>query len=156
MSTEDTRLLPEDDAWMQSALRQAEAAERAGEVPVGAVFVLDGVELAGAHNRTITDVDPTAHAEILVLRAAAAACNNHRIGGTVYVTLEPCAMCMGAMIQARIARLVFAAADPKAGAAVSLMQLGDDERLNHRFDVDGGLMAEAASEMLRAFFRARR
>lgn len=156
MSTEDTRLLPEDDAWMQSALRQAEAAERAGEVPVGAVFVLDGVELAGAHNRTITDVDPTAHAEILVLRAAAAACNNHRIGGTVYVTLEPCAMCMGAMIQARIARLVFAAADPKAGAAVSLMQLGDDERLNHRFDVDSGLMAEAASEMLRAFFRARR
>jgi len=156
MSAEDTRPLPVDDAWMQSALQQAEAAERAGEVPVGAVLVVDGAELAAAHNRTITDVDPTAHAEILVLRAAAAAGNNHRVGGTLYVTLEPCAMCMGAMIQARIERLVFAATDAKSGAAVSLMQLGDDERLNHRFAVVGGVMGEAASELLRAFFRARR
>jgi len=145
-----------DSEWMKLALDQARYAEARGEVPVGAVLVADGRELARAYNATILQSDPTAHAEILVLRAGAHAVGNHRTGGTLYVTLEPCAMCMGAMIQARIDRLVFAATDPKTGAAVSLMRLGDDERLNHRFEVEGGLLAKESSVLLRAFFRARR
>ena len=145
-----------DSEWMEIAVGQARDAERAAEVPVGAVFVADGHELARAHNLTLSQSDPTAHAEILALRAGARALGNHRTGGTLYVTLEPCAMCMGAMLQARIDRLVFGATDPKTGAAVSLMRLGDDERLNHRFEVEGGLLAEESSALLRAFFRARR
>jgi len=141
---------------MEAALGEARAAATGGEVPVGAVLVSDGRQLARAHNRTITDRDPTAHAEIVALREAAAALGNHRTGGTLYVTLEPCLMCMGAMVQARVERLVFAALDPKAGAAVSLYRVADDARLNHCFSVEQGPMAEAAGALLSEFFRARR
>lgn len=143
-------------AWMRIALEEAESADREGEVPVGAVLVADGVEVARGHNRTITDLDPSAHAEIVVLRAAAARLGDHRVGGTLYVTLEPCLMCMGAMVQARVERLVFATRDPKAGAAVSLYQIAGDARLNHRFPVREGPLAGEAAELLRAFFRRRR
>ena len=146
-----------DDArWMAVALDEAREAASAGEVPIGAVFVADEREIARAANRTISDCDPTAHAEVLVLRRAAAALGNHRVGGTLYVTLEPCAMCMGALVQGRVERLVFAAADPKAGAAVSLYRLGEDERLNHRFAVEQGPLAEESAGLLREFFRSRR
>ncbi len=149
-------MLGEDREWMKAALRLARAAAEQGEVPVGAVLVVDGRLLASAHNRTISDGDPTAHAEILALRAAALACGNHRTGGVLYVTLEPCVMCMGAAVQARIERLVFAATDPKAGAAVSLYRLGEDLRLNHRFSVEGGVLADDCSRVLTEFFRQRR
>ena len=133
----------------------AQAAER-GEVPIGAVLVVAGREVARAHNRTITDSDSSAHAEVLALRAAGGVLRNHRTGGTLYVTLEPCLMCMGAMVQARIQRLVFAARDPKAGAAVSLYAVGEDARLNHRFAVEQGPLADQASRLLSEFFRERR
>jgi tRNA(adenine34) deaminase len=143
-------------AWMRVALAEARHADRDGEVPVGAVLVVGGVELARGHNRTITDRDPSAHAEIVVLRAAAARFGDHRVGGTLYVTLEPCLMCMGALVQARVERLVFATRDPKAGAAVSLYEIAGDVRLNHRFPVSEGPLAEEAAELLRGFFRRRR
>jgi tRNA(adenine34) deaminase len=141
---------------MRVALDVAREAGDAEEVPVGAVLVSGGREVARGANRTIRDRDPSAHAEVVALRAAAAAAGDHRVGGTLYVTLEPCAMCMGAMVQARVERLVFAARDPKAGAAVTLYQLGSDERLNHRFPVEEGPLGEEAGELLREFFRARR
>ena len=137
-------------------MNQARRAAAAGEVPVGAVLVRSGIALARGHNRTIADSDPTAHAEIVALRAAAKSDGDHRVGGTLYVTLEPCSMCMGAMIQARVERLVFAARDPKAGAAVSLYSLGSDVRLNHRFATSEGLLADESAELLRTFFRSRR
>jgi len=149
-------VLGEDREWMKAALRLARAAGEQGEVPVGAVLVVEGRLLASAHNRTISDGDPTAHAEILALRAAASAFGNHRTGGVLYVTLEPCVMCMGAAVQARVERLVFAATDPKAGAAVSLYRLGEDLRLNHRFSVEGGVLADDCSRVLTEFFRQRR
>ena len=142
--------------WMQHAMGEARRAEAWGEVPVGAVLVVGGAEFSRGHNRTIVDCDPTAHAEVVALREAARVLGTHRIGGTVYVTLEPCAMCMGALIQARVEALVFAAPDPKAGAATSLYQLGDDPRLNHRFPSRPGPLAEEAAELLRDFFRRRR
>ena len=145
-----------DVDWMRHALREAERAESVGEVPVGAVLVRDGAVIGRGHNRTFLDTDPTAHAEIVALREAARATGDHRVGGTLYVTLEPCAMCMGAMVQARIERLVFAARDPKAGAAVSLYEIGSDVRLNHRFPVSEGSLADESAELLRAFFRRRR
>ena len=141
---------------MALALDEAAAAERAGEVPIGAVLVAGGRACARAHNRTIADRDPTAHAEILALRDAARAFGDHRIGGTLYVTLEPCLMCMGAMVQARVERLVFGARDPKAGAAVSLYRIAEDVRLNHRFAVTGGVMEAEAAALLSNFFAARR
>lgn len=141
---------------MREALAEAERAAAADEVPVGAVLVLDGQVLARGHNRTITDRDPSAHAEIVALRQAAAAAGDHRVGGTLYVTLEPCLMCMGALVQARVERVVFAARDPKAGAAVSLYEIGSDARLNHRFPVTEGPLAEEAGRLLRDFFRRRR
>ena len=141
---------------MQVALAEARAAHAAGEVPVGAVLVVDGREVARAHNRTLVDRDPSAHAEVLVLRAAASKLGHHRTGGELYVTLEPCLMCMGAMVQARVARLVFGARDPKAGAAVSLYRVAEDARLNHRFAVAEGLLGTEAGELLRAFFTERR
>ncbi|MFN2375554.1 MAG: tRNA adenosine(34) deaminase TadA [Candidatus Binatia bacterium] len=146
----------EDLDWMRVALEEAARAAEAGEVPVGAVLVVDGTEAARGHNRTIVDRDPSAHAEIVALRAAASRGGDHRVGGTLYVTLEPCVMCMGALVQARVERLVFATRDPKAGAAVSLYQLAADSRLNHRFPVAEGPLAEEASELLRAFFRVLR
>ncbi len=145
-----------DRQWMAIALGEARAAAEAGEVPVGAVVVRDGRELARGANRSIRDRDPSAHAEVVAIRGAAAKLGNHRTGGTIYVTLEPCLMCMGAMVQARIDRLVFAARDPKAGAARSLYQVAGDKRLNHRFPVEEGPLAEAASSLLSDFFRSRR
>lgn len=143
-------------AWMQAALEEARRAQAAGEVPVGAVVVVEGRIVAKGHNRTILDRDPSAHAEIVALRAAALALGRHRLGGTLVVTLEPCLMCMGALVQARVDGLVFAASDPKAGAAVSLYRIAEDARLNHRFAVAGGLLAEESAELLRGFFRSRR
>jgi tRNA(adenine34) deaminase len=145
-----------DLAWMREAMLEARRADELDEVPVGAVLVRDGVEVARGHNRTILDRDPTAHAEIIALRAAAHRTGDHRVGGTLYVTLEPCSMCMGAMVQARVERLVFATRDPKAGAAVSLYSLGSDARLNHRFPASEGALAGESAELLRAFFRRRR
>jgi len=141
---------------MDVALTEARAAAEEGEVPVGAVLVAGGREVARGRNATLARVDPTAHAEIVALRAAALALGNHRTGGTLYVSLEPCLMCMGAMIQARVERLVFAARDPKAGAAVSLFRVGEDGRLNHRFIVDEGPGSETAGRLLSEFFLARR
>ena len=145
-----------DVRWMRFALDEAARAAVAGEVPVGAVLVHDGRETARGHNRTITDRDPTAHAEIVALRAAAAGAGDHRTGGTLYVTLEPCVMCMGALVQARVERLVFAARDPKAGAARTLYEIGADARLNHRFPVAEGPLADEAAALLSGFFRALR
>jgi tRNA(adenine34) deaminase len=143
---------------MGLALAQARLALAAGEVPVGAVVVGDNGEiLAAAHNAPIAFHDPTAHAEILALRQAAAKVGNYRLpGATLYVTIEPCLMCVGAAIQARVRRLVFGAADPKAGACVSLYTVPEDPRLNHRIEVTGGVREAECRELLQEFFRARR
>lgn len=142
---------------MQRALEQAHAAASEGEVPVGAVVVQDGKLIAEARNQTRKNTDPTGHAEIIALRRAA-----ERLGewwlpdATLYVTLEPCAMCAGAIVLARVTRLVFAAADPKSGMCGSLSCIVQDPRLNHRVDLTSGVLAEPASALLRGFFRARR
>ena len=144
-------------AWMQAALREARRAETRGEVPVGAVVVVDGRIVARAGNASIASHDPSGHAEIRALRHAARRLGSYRLlGATVVVTLEPCIMCMGAMVHARVARLVYGAADPKAGAAASLYSIADDHRLNHRFDVNGGIEAATCGALLTGFFRARR
>ena len=146
-----------DFHYLGEALEQARAALAAGEVPVGAVLVGEGQVLARAYNRPIGLHDPTAHAEVLVLREAAARLGNYRLPGTtVYVTLEPCIMCVGALVQARVARLVFGAADPKGGACVSLYRLPEDPRLNHRLEVTGGVREAECLELLQEFFQARR
>jgi tRNA(adenine34) deaminase len=142
---------------MQAALAEACAAAEAGEVPIGAVVVHEGAIVARGQNRVLRDVDPTAHAEIVAIRAAATALGNYRLNGcTLYVTLEPCAMCAGAMIHARIDRLVFAAADPKAGACGSVLSVLNHPQLNHQMLVEQGICAEEAAELLRGFFRERR
>jgi tRNA(adenine34) deaminase len=142
---------------MTEALRLAREAGARGEVPVGAVAVFEGRVVGRGANAREAAHDPTAHAELLAVQEAARALGRWRLTGvTVYVTLEPCAMCAGAMVLARIDRLVFAAADPKAGAVGSLFDLSRDPRLNHRYPVDRGLLGEEASELLRGFFRARR
>ena len=142
---------------MIHALEQARTAGEQGEVPVGAVLTKDGIVLAEGHNLTITTADPTAHAEIVVIRRAAQALGDWRLlDCTLYVTLEPCAMCAGALVLARVRRLVFGTADPKAGMAGSLGCLVQDERLNHRLEVTGGVEAEPARSLLREFFQARR
>src|SRR5215467_14269228 len=129
----------DDVAWMQSALELARAAATAGEVPVGAVIVKDGQILGHGHNRTLLDTDPTAHAEIVALRQAASRAGNHRlVGAIMFATIEPCAMCAGALIQARVARLVYGAADPKAGAVRSCLALLHHPQLNHRVEVTPG------------------
>ena len=143
-----------DDAWMDQALLEADAAPLHGDVPIGCVIV-DGAgnELARAHNRREVDADPTAHAEILALRAAAQRIGHWRVENTtVYVTLEPCPMCAGALINARVARLVYATTDPKAGAVDTLLELGKDPRFNHRFAVTAGVRAAEAVERLQKFF----
>jgi tRNA(adenine34) deaminase len=146
-----------DPQFMRLALEAAHRAAAAGEVPVGAVLAIEGREIARSGNRTITDIDPTAHAEMIALRAAAHTLGNYRLGGaTLYVTIEPCAMCAGAMIQARIARLVYGAADPKGGAVRSCFSLLDSEALNHRVEVTEGVLAEEAAALLQTFFAARR
>jgi tRNA(adenine34) deaminase len=146
-----------DEDYMNEALALAAAAARDGEVPVGAVLVAAGEVIARAANAPISQSDPTAHAEILALREAGRSLGNYRLPGTtLYVTLEPCAMCAAAMVHARIERLVFGAADPKAGAAGSVLNLAQNDRLNHRMTVTGGVLAAEAAELLQRFFRGRR
>ena len=147
----------EDARNVDLALVEARRAADAGEVPIGAVVVLDGMVIARAHNAPITLHDPTAHAEVLALRAAARETGNYRLERTiVYTTVEPCLMCCGALVHARVARLVYGAADPKAGAAASLYRILDDGRLNHRVEVTAGVRAEECAALLTEFFRARR
>ena len=147
----------DDLRWMAHALDLARAAEARGEVPVGAVIVEDGRVLAEGSNRTASDADPTGHAEMVAIRAAAAARGDWRlVDTTLYVTLEPCAMCAGAIVLARIPRVVYATEDPKAGMAGSLENLLQDERLNHRCAIERGVLAGESAELLRGFFRARR
>ncbi|MBW8898398.1 MAG: tRNA adenosine(34) deaminase TadA [Massilia sp.] len=149
---------PTDDAtYMGLALQEARKAWAAGEVPVGAVVVHDGEVIAAAFNQPIGRHDPTAHAEIVALRAAAEKLGNYRLPGCeLYVTLEPCAMCSGAMMHARLARVVYAAPDPKTGVCGSILDLFALEQLNHHTDVVGGVLADEASAMLKAFFAERR
>lgn len=142
---------------MQAALIEACAAGAAGEVPIGAVALFNGEIVARGQNRVLRDNEPTAHAEIVALREAAKAVGNYRLNGvTLYVTLEPCAMCAGAMIHARLDRLVYAAADPKAGACGSVLEVLNHPRLNHQMEVARGILADDAAELLRSFFRERR
>ena len=143
--------------FMARALELAREAERAGEVPVGAVIVKDGVIVGEGWNRPISTNDPTAHAEIVALRAAAQKLGSYRLlDTTLYVTLEPCPMCAGAMVHARVKRLVYAAADPRAGAAGTIFNIVEHPSLNHRVECEAGLMAEECGTMLRAFFQGRR
>lgn len=146
-----------DEAYMWRALEEARRAEHAGEVPVGAVVVLDDRVAGAGGNRTITECDPTAHAEIVALRAAAKAVGNYRLAGAaLYVTIEPCAMCAGAIVQARISRLVYGSDDPKAGAVRSVFAIADHPQLNHRVDVTAGVLRDECAALLQAFFSARR
>jgi tRNA(adenine34) deaminase len=146
-----------DELWMEEALRAAQRALEAGEVPVGAVVVCQGRIVGRGWNRNITDFDPSAHAEIVALRQAGAAAGNHRLEDCdLFVTIEPCAMCAGAMVHARIKRLVYGADDPKAGAVQSVMQLLHHAQLNHRVEVREGVLAGRCSELLQTFFKSRR
>lgn len=146
-----------DVHWMQCALALAERAERAGEVPVGAILVRDEVIIGEGWNQPIGSHDPTAHAEIVALRAAATKVGNYRLPDTtLYATLEPCVMCSGAIIHARVARVVYGASDPRAGAAGSVFEILTTERLNHQVAVTGGVEATQASAYLQRFFKARR
>jgi tRNA(adenine34) deaminase len=146
-----------DHDFMQAALAEARLAAEAGEVPIGTVVAREGAIVARGQNRVLRDLDPTAHAEIVALRTAAAALGNYRLNGcTLYVTLEPCAMCAGAMIHSRLDRLVFAAADPKAGAAGSVLSVLNHPQLNHQMEVEQGVLGDEAAELLRSFFRERR
>lgn len=146
-----------DQYWMRRALELAAAAEAEGEVPVGAALILDEEAIGEGWNRPIAAHDATAHAEIQAIRAAGQRLGNYRLGGsTLYVTLEPCVMCVGAMVHARIARLVFGAHDPKTGAIGSRFDLLSGDRHNHRIEVVGGVLAEECGEQLRQFFRSRR
>jgi len=151
-------MTPQDDhRWMQEALRMAEAALRAEEVPVGCIIVHEGRLIGRAHNQRETLRDPTAHAEMIAITQAAEARGSWRLDGcTLYVTLEPCAMCAGAMVLARIDRLVYGAADPKAGAVASVFRILDSPRLNHRVQVTAGIAAEACGAILSEFFRTKR
>jgi tRNA(adenine34) deaminase len=146
-----------DDFFMGLALEEANKGGEEGEVPVGAVLVSEGQVVAKGHNRPIGLNDPTGHAEILTLRAGAAAVANYRLpGSTLYVTLEPCVMCAGAIVQTRVARLVYGAEDPKNGGVQSLYSILNDARLNHRVEVKGGVLREECGEILRRFFKGKR
>jgi tRNA(adenine34) deaminase len=147
----------DDEVYMRMALEEARRAELAGEVPVGAVVVLEDRVIGAGGNRTITDCDPTAHAEMVALRAAAQAVGNYRLAGaTLYVTIEPCAMCAGALVQARVARLVYGADDPKAGAVRSVFAIANHPQLNHRMEIVSGVLRDECAALLQAFFAARR
>ncbi len=149
--------LPDDDYWMQQALTLAQQAAACGEVPVGALLVRDGEVIGAGHNQPITACDPTAHAEIVALRDAARRVGNYRLpGATLYVTIEPCSMCVGAMMHARVARLVYGAAEPRAGAVESALTLAAAPHFNHRLESVGGVLAEACGALMREFFRGRR
>jgi tRNA(adenine34) deaminase len=146
-----------DEILMRAALAEAQAAADAGEVPVGAVAVIGGAIVARGQNRVLRDIDPTAHAEMVVMRAAARTIGNYRLlDCELFVTLEPCAMCAGAMIHARLGRLVYGAADPKAGAAGSVLEVLNHPKLNHQMVVTAGVLAEESGGLLRSFFRERR
>ncbi len=147
----------DDERWMEEALRLAAQAELAGEVPVGAVVVCDGKVVGRGWNQVISTNDPTAHAEIAALRQAGAALGNYRLSQCeLYVTLEPCAMCAGAMVHARLARLIYGAVDPKAGAAGSVLQIAQHAKLNHQVEITPGVLAGRCMEQLQNFFRQRR
>jgi len=149
--------MPSDLEYMQIALEQARISAEAGEVPIGALLVHDDKIVARSGNRTIRDNDPTAHAEIVVLRETAKAMNNYRLANTVlYVTLEPCAMCAGAVIQARVSKLVYGADDPKGGAVRSCFEVLSNPKLNHRVDVVSGVLADESASLMQSFFSARR
>jgi tRNA(adenine34) deaminase len=146
-----------DELWMEEALRAAQRALEAGEVPVGAVVVCEDQIVGRGWNRNITDSDPTAHAEIIALREAGAALGNHRLlNCELFVTIEPCAMCAGAIVHARITRLVYGADDPKAGAVQSVMQVLNNPQLNHKVEVRNGVLAGRCAELLQTFFKSRR
>ncbi len=153
-----SNVLPNDDeTWMHRALGLALQAEQAGEVPVGAVLVKNGVCIAEGWNCPVSTNDPTAHAEIITLRAGGLVLNNYRlVDTTLYVTLEPCAMCMAAIVHARVRRLVFGAQDPKRGAVCSALQLTDADFLNHKVEWTGGVLEDKCSQLLRDFFRRKR
>jgi len=149
--------MPDDLYYLQLALDEARASADAGEVPIGAVLVHNDAVLARSGNRTIRDNDPTAHAEIIVIREASRLLSNYRLAGTVlYVTLEPCTMCAGAIVQARVPRLVYAADDPKGGAFRSCFELLTSPKLNHQVEVTSGILAEDAAALLQSFFASRR
>ena len=146
-----------DRQFMQQALEQAELASIAGEVPVGAVLVRDGQVISRGFNQPIGNHDPSAHAEMMALRAAAQAESNYRLPGTtLYVTLEPCTMCAGAMLHARVERVVFGATDPKTGAAGSVLNVFAEKQINHQTQVEGGIMGDECGQVLRDFFKERR
>ena len=146
-----------DEVWMNEALCCARRALDFGEVPVGAVVICDGKIVGRGFNRNIIDHDPTAHAEIVALREAAAVLGNHRLGGCdLFATIEPCAMCAGAIVHARLRRLIYGADDPKAGSVHSVMQVINHAALNHRIEVSGGVLAGQCAELLQEFFRSRR
>jgi tRNA(adenine34) deaminase len=146
-----------DEFWMEEALRCAQRALEAGEVPVGAVIVCEGRIIGSGWNRNIADSDPTAHAEVIALREAGANVGNHRLTACeLFVTIEPCAMCAGALVHARIKRLVYGTDDPKAGAVRSIMQILSHSQINHQVEARGGVLAGRSAEMVQAFFRNRR
>ena len=146
-----------DRQFMQQALDQAKLASAAGEVPVGAVLVRDGQVISRGFNQPISNSDPSAHAEMMALRSAAQDESNYRLPGTtLYVTLEPCTMCVGAMLHARVERVVFGAADPKTGAAGSVLNVFSEKQINHQTQVEGGIMSEECGQILRNFFKERR
>lgn len=157
-TTNDQRLTTgPDELWMEEALRAAQRALEAGEVPVGAVVVREGRIIGRGWNRNIGDSDPTAHAEIVALREAAAALGNHRLEDCdLFATIEPCSMCAGAVVHARIKRLVYGADDPKAGAVQSVMQVLNHPQLNHQVEVRSGVLAGRCAELLQTFFKNRR
>ena len=147
----------EDEKWMSLALEQARKAEEEDEVPVGAILVKDGLLIAKAHNQPISTNDPTAHAEIQLLRAAGEELNNYRLNGTsLYVTLEPCAMCLGAMMHARVERIVYGAHDPKTGVCGSSENLIDANCFNHKIDLVSGVLENESKQLLKNFFNSRR
>ncbi|MGO4377965.1 tRNA adenosine(34) deaminase TadA [Pseudoduganella sp. RAF53_2] len=149
--------MPDPQDFMREALAEAQRAWDRGEVPVGAVVVKDGVVIGRGFNQPIGSHDPTAHAEIVALRAAAEAVGNYRLPGCeLYVTLEPCVMCSGAMMHARLSRIVYGATDPKTGACGSVVNMFEQEKLNHHAEVEGGLLAEDCGNLLKAFFAERR
>jgi tRNA(adenine34) deaminase len=146
-----------DEKFMREALQEAASAETHGEVPVGAVIIREGKLIARAHNRNILDTDPSGHAEMVALREAARIVGNHRLDGCeLFVTMEPCAMCAGAIIHARLARLVYGADDPKAGAVASVLQVVNHAKLNHQTEVKSGVLAKECGELVREFFKKKR
>jgi tRNA(adenine34) deaminase len=154
---ENGTFLGKDELWMQEALRAAQRALDAGDVPVGAVVVHQGKIIGRGWNRNLSDSDPTAHAEVMALREAGTALGNHRLSDCeLYASIEPCAMCAGALVHARIRRLIYGADDPKAGAVHSVLRVVNHPSLNHRLEVRGGVLAGSCAEILQEFFRSRR